>query len=437
MHPLLERLLIPGAPSALRQGQSPGPEDWRALASLSALGAPADAEAARYVVRQHAVSRGVRPASIAAFYAARARGEVASFTVPAVNVRGMTFDIAAALFRAVIAHDGVAIFEINRAELGFTGQTPAEFATSVLAAACAEGYDGPVFLQADHMMLNAAAFAADPAAEVDAVWKLMDACIAASFWNIDIDASTLVDLSFARVEDQQRVNAEVTADLARRIRGQDPDRFEISIGGEIGEVGSHNTTVEELTAYCDQVLSLYPETRLRKVSVQTGTKHGGVVLPDGTIADVNLDFETLREISRVGRERYGMAGAVQHGASTLPEELFSRFPAVETAEVHLATGFQSIVFDHPAFPLDLRAAMEAHARAHLGADRKAADSEAQFLHSARRKLWGPFKAELWSLETPIREAIGLALEERFRALQISLGVQDFGRMAKKLAQQSV
>jgi len=35
--------------------------------------------------------------------------------------------------------------------------------------------------------------------------------------------------------------------------------------------------------------------------------------------------------------KYGMAGAVQHGASTLPAELFDRFPKLGACEIHLAT----------------------------------------------------------------------------------------------------
>ena len=87
------------------------------------------------------------------------------------------------------------------------------------------------------------------------------------------------------------------------------------------------------------------------MSVQTGTSHGGVPLPDGGVAEVKLDFDVLRELGEVARA-HGLAGAVQHGASTLPDELFHRFPAVETAEIHLATGFQNAIYEHPAFPED-------------------------------------------------------------------------------------
>jgi fructose/tagatose bisphosphate aldolase len=399
----------------------------RYLADLADFGQPEDAFAARGLIMDFARHSFARRASIAPFYAARARGEVGGFTVPAVNVRGMTFDFATALFRALQVTGGVAIFEINRAELGFTGQTPAEFATRILAAAVAEHYTGPVFLQADHMMLDANAFAANPADEVDAVWALIASCIDAGFLNIDIDASTLVDLSYAEVADQQRTNAEVTAELARRIRGREPKTIEISIGGEIGEVGAHNSTPAELQAYAGQVDALFAGTHLRKVSVQTGTKHGGVILPDGSVADAALDFDTLRELSQMAREQFGMAGAVQHGASTLPDAAFSRFPEVEAAEVHLATVFQNLVFDHPSFPAELRREIEAYALEHLAADRKPRESDAQFLHGARRKLWKPFKEALRDLDTKDRDAIVRTLTERFTELLRALGTANLHR----------
>ena len=132
----------------------------------------------------------------------------------------------------------------------------------------------------------------------------------------------------------------------------------VSVGGEIGEVGKQNSTPEELRAYLDgytaELARRAPGAKgLSKVSVQTGTSHGGVPLPGGGVAEVKLDFGVLRELGVIARE-YGLAGAVQHGASTLPEELFHHFPAAETAEIHLATGFQNAAYDHPAFPAALR-----------------------------------------------------------------------------------
>ena len=168
-----------------------------------------------------------------------------------------------------------------------------------------------------------------------------------------------MDLSQPTVAEQQRVNAENTAELTRFIRSLQPDGVTISVGGEIGEVGKSNSTEEELRAYLDGYLGLLGDGAepISKVSVQTGTSHGGVVLPDGSVAEVSIDFDTLRRLSTVAREEYGFAGCVQHGASTLPEDAFHHFPENGTAEIHLATGFQNIIYDDGGLPDELRTEM--------------------------------------------------------------------------------
>jgi fructose/tagatose bisphosphate aldolase len=394
------------------------------LARLAVFGTTAERTMTRHAIHAAAPALGAVSSSIAAFYAARARGECAGFTVPAVNIRGMTYDVARALFRAMQATDATAIFEINRAEVGFTMQEPAEFAAVILAAAIAEDYAGPVFIQGDHIQANARQFATDPASETAALERLIRDCVAAQFYCIDIDASTLVDLSFERVADQQAVNAQLTARLARLVREIEPPAVSISIGGEIGEVGKGNSTAEELIAYMDGVDALLGPAvaGLSKVSVQTGTTHGGIPLPDGRIAEVALDFTTLRTLSQLARERYAMAGAVQHGASTLPEALFHRFPEVETAEVHLATGFQNLLMDHPAFPAALLRDMRAYADSHFANERKPGETDDQFFYNVRKKCWGAFKAETWDLPAATRAELMAALQPRFEFLIRQLSV---------------
>ncbi len=163
---------------------------------------------------------------------------------------------------------------------------------------------------------------------------------------------------------------------------------------------------------------------ISKVSVQTGTSHGGIPLPDGSIAKVAIDFETLRQMSQVARERYGMAGAVQHGASTLPDELFHRFPEVDTAEIHLATGFQNLLMDHPKFPAALLKEMHAYADRDLADERKQGETDIQFFYKTRKKAWGPFKQQTWDLPAEVRSALGSTLQDKFEFLIRQLKAND-------------
>ncbi len=391
-----------------------------------------DRDTARILIWEAARQTGAVPASIQPLYEAMARGEVSGFTTPAINLRGITYDSARAVFAAVGALDvGAFILELARSEIGYTFQPPAEYASMVLAAAVREGYRGPVFIQGDHYQVSAKAYARggdSRAAEIGALKGLIAEAIAAGYGNIDIDASTIVDLSRSTLGEQQRDNYEVSAELAAHARSLEPDAVTISIGGEIGEVGKKNSTPEELRAYMDGFLREL--SRLRpgaagpsKISVQTGTSHGGVPLPDGSIAEVKLDFGVLEEISRVARAEYGMAGAVQHGASTLPAEAFDRFPKSTACEVHLATDFQNIILDHPLFPAELRREMYAWCDAECASERKPDMTAEQFYYKTRKKTWGPFKRETWNLDASTREAFRAALKEKFEFLFGKLGVR--------------
>jgi fructose/tagatose bisphosphate aldolase len=397
------------------------------LAWQAVFGEAEDREAARWLLWELGQVTGARPASINDLYLARGRGECGGFTVPAINVRMLTYDTARAIFRAAQAGKaGAIILEIARSEIAYTEQRPAEYVAVLIAAALREGYTLPLFIQGDHCQVNHKKYQSDPEGEVGEVKKLIAEEVGAGFYNIDVDTSTLVDLSKPTLKEQQRLNYERAAEITAFIRGLEPSEVTVSVGAEIGEVGMKNSTVEELHAfmqgYNESVAGLGDYTGISKISVQTGTSHGGVVLPDGSIADVKLDLQALAALSQVAREQYGLAGAVQHGASTLPSNAFGNFPRIETAEIHLATNFQNIVFDHPRLPSDLRDRMRSWLDENAAGERKSGDTQEQFYYKARKKAIGPFKRDVWSLPEDIRSAIAADLEKTFAFLFEQLNV---------------
>jgi fructose/tagatose bisphosphate aldolase len=386
-----------------------------------------DREAARWLLWELGQVTGARPASINELYLARGRGECGGFTVPAINVRMLAYDTARAIFRAARAGKaGAIILEIARSEIAYTEQRPAEYVSVMIAAALREGYALPLFIQGDHCQVNQKKYQADPGAEVGEVKKLIAEEVGAGFYNIDVDTSTLVDLSQGSLAEQQRLNYERAAEITAFIRDLEPEGVTVSVGAEIGEVGMKNSTVEELHAFMQgynrSVAARGNYAGISKISVQTGTSHGGVVLPDGTIADVKLDLQALAALSRVAREEYGLAGAVQHGASTLPSNAFGNFPRIETAEIHLATNFQNIVFDHPKLPPEVRQRIRSWLDENAAGERKSGDTNEQFYYKARKKAIGPFKRDLWSLPEDVRSAIAADLEKTFAFLFEQLNV---------------
>lgn len=378
-------------------------------------------------IQAEAWAKGAFLASIHDVYMARGKGQGKNFTVPAMNLRSLTYYLSKAIFRVAKRNKaGAFIFEIAKSEMGYTGQPPIEYVGVILGAAVKEGYSGPIFIQGDHCQIKAGEYAKDKAKEVAALKAVVHDCLAAGFYNIDVDSSTTVDLNRPNLTEQQRDNFEVCAEMTAFIRKHQPKGVEVSIGGEIGEVGHKNSTVEELVAFADGYNKSLPKgiVGLSKISVQTGTSHGGVVLPDGTIANVSVDFDTLRDLSAAAQKKYGMGGAVQHGASTLPDNAFNKFPEVNTIEIHLATNFQNKTLDSKLFPKDLYAKMVEWTKANCLSERKPKDTDEQFLYKARKRALGQFKKDIMNMPESVKDGIAAEIEQNFEFLFKQLNVND-------------
>ena len=399
------------------------------LVERSALALDSTSGWSRFLVRAAALELGVYPASIHDLYMARGCGDAPmTFTTPAFNLRALSYHAACAMFRAAKKiNAGAFIFELARSEMSYTDQRPSEYATNILGAAVAEGYAGPVFIQGDHFQVSAKKYKADPEAELKAVRDLSIEAMAAGFYNIDVDTSTLVDISLPTVPEQQALNSKLSAELSAFIREHEPAGVTISIGGEIGEVGTENSTEPELRAYMDayndNMQKLAPgKPGLSKISVLTGTSHGGTVLPDGSIAEVHIAFDVLRDLSRVARKDYGMGGTVQHGASTVAEENFNKFVQNEAIEVHLATNFATMFFDN--IPADFKKEMYAWLDINSAGDRKPGMTDEQFYYKTRKNAIGPFKAKSYALPAESLNKLGAAWEAQFDKLFNLLGMKD-------------
>jgi len=386
-------------------------------------------------IQAQANVKGIFLASIHDVYRARGKGQGKNFTVPAMNLRVLTYYLARAIFRtAKRLNAGAFIFEIAKSEMGYTGQPPIEYSGVVLAAAIKEGHSGPVFVQGDHCQIKATSYLENKAKEVTGLKDLVVDCIAAGFYNIDVDSSTTVDLSRPSLTEQQRDNFEICAEMTKLIRAIQPKGIQISIGGEIGEVGHKNSTVEELTAFMDGYNKSLGQgvEGLSKISVQTGTSHGGVVLPDGKIADVKVDFDALKALSAAAQKKYGLGGAVQHGASTLPDETFNKFPQINTIEIHLATNFQNKILDSKLFPKDLYTKMVEWIKINAASERKSKETEEQFIYKVRKKALGQFKKEIYGLPENVKEGIAAEIEKNFEFLFKQLNVNDTKDFVMKL-----
>lgn len=378
---------------------------------------------ARVLIRKIGVARGVHSASIYELYKAIGEGEVNNLSVPAMNIRMMNYDFSRAIFdEAQKIEAGAFIFEIARSEMKYCAQNPDEFSASVIAGAIKSGYVGPVFIQGDHFQFKEDKFQTNPQEEIDSIKLLIKDSLMAQFYNIDIDASTLVDLTKDELSEQQKDNYEMTAELTKYIRGLEPPGVTVSVGGEIGHIGGKNSTVEDFQAFMEGYLGIIGDTKgITKVSVQTGTSHGGIPDENGKVIEVPIDFSVLKDISEVARSKYKMAGPVQHGASTLPERMFSEFVKNDTVEVHLATELMNIMIDN--LPSELREKMHQWTMENCTDEREEKWNDKQFVYKLRKKSVGPFKKDCWNLpeteRAKIREALGAKLRFLFESFNIA------------------
>lgn len=381
-------------------------------------------KSSRTSIRKTAEEKGIKLASIHNLYMAFGNNKVNGFTVPAINIRTLTYDTARIIFQ-VMKEKKVepVIFEIARSEIKYTAQEPDEYAVSILAAAIKENYIGSVFIQGDHYQFSAKNFTVNRNEEINKIKELVKKSIGAGFLNIDIDASTLVDLTKTELVDQQKNNFEMTALITEYIRSIQPKGITVSIGGEIGHIGGVNSNVADFETFMDNYLKIIKEKKIvgiSKVSVQTGTSHGGIPLADGTIAKVKLDFNVLKSITESARNKYKIGGSVQHGASTLPNELFHNFPAYNTLEIHLATGFQNLVYNH--LPKIIKGKIYQWLKENCADEKKEGQTEDQFLYKTRKKALGTFKKELWSMTDVEKKPILSSLKKQFEFLFEKLNI---------------
>ena len=389
--------------------------------------------ACKWILREAGLELGVYAASIQRLYEAKSRGEIPHKTIPAINIRGLTYDVARALIRSAKRNRvGAFIFEIPRSEIDYTMQSPSEYATVIIAAAIREGYQGHIFLQGDHFQINRHKYEKDPEKELLSLKQLINDSVDAGFYNIDIDASTLVDMDKPAAGEQQEKNIRLTTEILTYIRSIEPAGITISVGGEIGEIGGKNSTEEELQEYMKGLQGELESglSGISKISIQTGTVHGGIPLSDGTLAQVRLDFDALSRLSHIAIEKFGLAGAVQHGASTLPIDTFHKFPDTNTAEVHLATQFQNILYE--MLPIGLKDEIYEYLKENFDEERKEGQSDEQFIYKVRKKGFGPFKQKMWDLHAAVRTGIRNKLEEQFDVIFEKLRVTNTMDTVRKI-----
>jgi hypothetical protein len=107
------------------------------------------------------------------------------------------------------------------------------------------------------------------------------------------------------------------------------------------------------------------------------------------------------------------------------------FPETGTSEVHLATGFQNIIYDSKVLPAEFREEVYNFIKQEHAKEKKEDQTEEQFIYSTRKKGFGPLKKKWWDLPLSVREPIMKELEAKFGLLFEKLKVGNTTDIVKK------
>ena len=397
---------------------------------------PGTTGAAQWLVWEASQALGAHSASIQELYAARGRGEVSGFTVPAINLRAQTFDLARTIFETAMSADvGAVILEIARSEQTYTFQRPIDFATSALAGAIAAGWRQPVFLQGDHYQFNAKKYAADPEAMTEEIRRACRLAVEAGYRNIDIDSSTLVDLSKPTVDEQQRENyvraAELTA-LIRdaRDRRRDHQRRRRDRRGRPPELDGRGAP-----GLHGRLPPRAGRARARRDRCQQGQR------PDRHLARWRAAARRRRRRgqARLRRARASSARSPARTARPVPSST-ARRPCPTSCSIASRRSRRPRSTSRPASrtrctstrPSPRRSTARSRRGCYANAadERKADQTDQQFVYTTRKKAIGPFKRELWDLET--KDEIMAAQRRKIGFLFTELGRQRLARHDRRL-----
>ena len=234
------------------------------------------------------------------------------------------------IMRAAEELDSVICFELAKTEGnidgGYTGQTPAQYASTVFGYAEEVGLTKPFFVHADHTSVKNTS---DEEFQSSAI--LIEAQIAAGYTSFAIDAS----------HNPLPENTDITIRLAKPIT-ENGFGLEAEVGEIAGMLGKL-TTVDEAVSYISDLTDAGHSPNL--LAISNGSKHGNYSAGE----EVHIDLERTGEIFSAIRP-YGVAIA-QHGITGTPLSLVGKFADYGVRKGNVGTNWQNIA--HANLPTEL------------------------------------------------------------------------------------
>ncbi len=238
------------------------------------------------------------------------------------------------------------IFELARSECnlerGYTGHSPASYATAVKEVADEVGW--PFWaLHADHITLKKG-----DAGDVAATKELIKGHIDAGFTSFAIDASYLFDHDGKTTLEELAKNIAVTTELAHFIAEHYGSK-DFGLECEVGEVGKKDTsglvltTVDEAATYIKALKENGVEPDL--LAIANGSTHGNIYDENGNpIEQVTINIPRTVDIAKAIAPMN--VKVAQHGITGTPLPLInSDFPKGHILKGNVGTFWMNIVWE--------------------------------------------------------------------------------------------
>ena len=383
--------------------------------------------AAQWLVWEASQELGAQSASIQDLYAARGRGEVSGFTVPAINLRAQTFDMARTVYEAAKGADvGAVILELARSEQTYTFQRPIDYATAVAGRRDRRRLARPGLHPGRPLPVQRQEVRGRPGGDDRGdPARLPPGGRRRATATSTSTRSTLVDLSKPTADEQQRENYARAAELTALIRTLEADGV-TDQRRRRDRRGRHAELDGRGAARLPRRLSAASSTRARRARRDQQGQRPDRDEPRRRAAPRRRRRRgqaRLRGPARARRDR-PPATASPAPSSTAPRPCpTSCSTASRRSRRPRSTsrpGFQNALYEHPAFPESLHREIEAWCYANAADERKAGQTDQQFVYTTRKKAIGPFKRQLWDLAT--KDEILAAQRRKIAFLFTELGV---------------
>ncbi len=368
-----------------------------------------------WLIRRAAAGLSIYPSSIHGLYAAAARGQVRRFTAPAVCIRAMPYDAARACFRAAKETGcGAVLLDLSRNLAEGPALSPAEYTSCMVAGAIREGYEGPVFLQANYLHERRVADETGHGHELDRLQDLAEEALNAGMFNLELDTADLEDLSLPELAEQERASYEDTARLAGFVRTTEPAGVDTNLSVKMNSHGDVVHLAQRFRAFMEGFATELTDRAGHVAGI------GKLSLPVRSTDDLRM----VHDLAEVARREYAVATGVNFDGTPFIEDLLEKLPQFPIVEAHFGNRYEDFILHHTAFPSQLRDAIDGWIDQTYGEMRGREQDHANFHLQMRAPALESFKRQLWDLPPENKDSIMKDLQDTLIADFKRLSAED-------------